>query len=93
MDILVRTNDGFEISEADLQLRGPGDLEGTQQSGLPFELKIANLAQDGKMLEIARNVAMEILDNDPNLQNVENNILANQLRKLNTNIANWGIIS
>ncbi len=93
MDILVRTNDGFEISEADLQLRGPGDLEGTQQSGLPFELKIANLAQDGKMLEIARNVAMEILDNDPNLQNVENNILSNQLRKLNTNIANWGIIS
>ncbi|HZK69389.1 MAG TPA: ATP-dependent DNA helicase RecG, partial [Paludibacter sp.] len=60
MEIMVRTNDGFEISEADLQIRGPGDLEGTQQSGLPFELKIANLAQDGKMLEIARNAAIEI---------------------------------
>lgn len=93
LEILVRTNDGFEIAEADLQLRGPGDLEGTQQSGLPFELKIANLAQDGKMLEIARNVAMEILDNDPNLQNTENSILSAQLRKLNTNIANWSIIS
>jgi len=68
MEIMVRTNDGFEISEADLQLRGPGDLEGTQQSGLPFELKIANLAQDGKMLEIARRTAMEILDEDPKLE-------------------------
>ena len=65
MEIMVRTNDGFEISEADLQLRGPGDLEGTQQSGLPFELKIANLARDGKMLEIARNASMEILEDDP----------------------------
>ncbi len=93
MEILVRTNDGFEISEADLQLRGPGDLEGTIQSGLPFELKIANLAQDGKMLEIARRVAMEILDNDPQLQKQENYILTVQLRKLKTNKLNWGVIS
>ena len=88
MEIMVRTNDGFEISEADLQLRGPGDLEGTQQSGLPFELKIANLAQDGKMLEIARRTAMEILDEDPTIDKPENYILKSQLRKLKTNNIN-----
>jgi ATP-dependent DNA helicase RecG len=93
MEIMVRTNDGFEISEADLQIRGPGDMEGTQQSGMPFELKIANLALDGRMLEIARNAAMEILDTDPQLINIENNVLANQLRKLKTNTLNWGSIS
>ncbi len=93
MEIMVRTNDGFEISEADLQIRGPGDLEGTQQSGLPFELKIANLSQDGKMLEIARNAAIEILENDPLLEKPENRILVNQLRKLKTNALNWGAIS
>ena len=93
MEIMVRTNDGFEISEADLQIRGPGDMEGTQQSGLPFELKIANLAQDGKMLEIARGAAIEILDADPQLEKTENRILQNQLRKLKTNTLNWGIIS
>lgn len=93
MEIMVRTNDGFEISEADLQLRGPGDLEGTQQSGLPFELKIANLARDGKMLEIARNAAMEILEDDPTLEKSQNRILAQQLRKMKTNALNWGSIS
>jgi ATP-dependent DNA helicase RecG len=93
MEIMVRTNDGFEISEADLQLRGPGDLEGTQQSGMPFELKIANLAQDGKMLEIARRTAMEILEDDPQLAKTENLILKTQLRKLKTNSLNWGVIS
>ncbi|MDD3319902.1 MAG: ATP-dependent DNA helicase RecG [Paludibacter sp.] len=93
MEIMVRTNDGFEISEADLQLRGPGDLEGTQQSGLPFELKIANIARDGKMLEIARNAALEILEKDPLLEKSENRILAQQLRKMVTNTLNWGSIS
>ncbi|MDD4490004.1 MAG: ATP-dependent DNA helicase RecG [Paludibacter sp.] len=93
MEILTRTNDGFEIAEADLQLRGPGDLEGTQQSGIPFELKIANLAQDGKMLEIARNFAIEILNDDPTLEKPDNVILASQLKKLKTNVINWGIIS
>ena len=93
MEIMVRTNDGFEISEADLKLRGPGDLEGTQQSGLPFDLKIANLAQDGKMLEIARNAAMEILDDDPQLAKTENRVMATQLRKMKTNTLNWGSIS
>ncbi|MDD4971542.1 MAG: ATP-dependent DNA helicase RecG [Paludibacter sp.] len=93
MEIMVRTNDGFEISEADLKLRGPGDLEGTQQSGLPFDLKIANLAQDGKMLEIARNVAREILETDPQLLENENRVMANQLKKMKTNTLNWGSIS
>lgn len=93
MDILTRTNDGFEIAEADLQLRGPGDMEGTQQSGMPFELKIANLAQDGKMLEIARRFALEILDEDPKLEKPENMTLSSQLKKLKKNAVNWGIIS
>ncbi|MFZ4724218.1 MAG: ATP-dependent DNA helicase RecG [Paludibacter sp.] len=93
MEIMVRTNDGFEISEADLQIRGPGDMEGTQQSGLPFELKIANLAQDGKMLEIARNAAIEILDDDAQLEKPENRVLRNQLHKMKSNTLNWGSIS
>jgi ATP-dependent DNA helicase RecG len=93
MEIMVRTNDGFEISEADLKLRGPGDMEGTQQSGLPFDLKIANLAQDGKMLEIARREALEILESDPQLEQIENRVMGNQLKKLKTNTLNWGSIS
>jgi ATP-dependent DNA helicase RecG len=93
MEIMVRTNDGFEISEADLQLRGPGDIEGKAQSGMPFELKIANLAQDGKMLEIARQVAIEVLEDDSELAKPENLVLTNQLRKLKTNTLNWGVIS
>jgi len=93
MEIMVRTNDGFEISEADLKLRGPGDMEGTQQSGLPFDLKIANLAQDGKMLEIARRTALEILETDPQLEQIENRVMGNQLKKMKTNTLNWGSIS
>ncbi|MFA5044955.1 MAG: ATP-dependent DNA helicase RecG [Paludibacter sp.] len=93
MEIMVRTNDGFEISEADLQIRGPGDMEGTQQSGMPFDLKIANLAQDGKMLEIARNVAMDVLNEDPQLEKNENRVMATQLRKMKINTLNWGAIS
>ena len=93
MEIMTRTNDGFEISEADLKLRGPGDLEGTQQSGIPFELKIADLAKDGQMLEFARNTALDILEKDPELQESENQILRLQLRKMRTNVINWGIIS
>jgi ATP-dependent DNA helicase RecG len=93
MNIMTRTNDGFEIAEADLQLRGPGDLEGTQQSGMPFELKIANLAKDGRMLEIARNTALEVLEHDPKLEKSEHKILGIQLNKLKTHTENWGVIS
>jgi ATP-dependent DNA helicase RecG len=93
MEIMTRTNDGFEISEADLQLRGPGDLEGTQQSGIPFELKIADLAKDGQMLEFARNTALDILEKDPELKEKENQVLRFQLKKMKTNNLNWGAIS
>ena len=93
MEIMTRTNDGFEISEADLQLLRPGDLEGTQQSGIPFELKIADLAKDGQMLEFARNTAIDILEKDPGLKENDNNILRLQLKKMKTNAINWGAIS
>jgi ATP-dependent DNA helicase RecG len=93
IETMVNTNDGFQIAETDLQLRGPGDLDGTQQSGLPFELKIANLAQDGKMLEMARKVAMDIIEEDPQLQKNENLILSEQLKKMKTSSLNWSVIS
>jgi ATP-dependent DNA helicase RecG len=93
MSIMVDSNDGFEIAEADMKLRGPGDLEGTQQSGLPFELKIANLTRDTQLLQHARNVAQAILDNDPMLEKPENQILNRQLTKLNRQKMNWSLIS
>ena len=93
MEIMTRTNDGFEISEADLQLRGPGDMEGTQQSGIPFELKIADLAKDAQMLEIARNTAWDILEEDPTLSKPENRMLILQLKKMKNNAVNWSAIS
>lgn len=93
MDIMVATNDGFRIAEADLQLRGPGDLEGTQQSGLPFELKIASLATDGQLLEIARRAAQDILSDDPLLQRPEHFIYRNRLQKLKPVGVDWGEIS
>jgi len=93
MEILVNSNDGFEISEADLQMRGPGDMDGTTQSGMPFELKIASLAQDGYLLGLARKTAMEILDKDSSLERTENQILVIQLKKKAKNTANWSVIS
>ena len=93
MDIMVATNDGFRIAEADLQLRGPGDLEGTQQSGLPFELKIASLSTDGQLLEVARKAALEILEEDPNLETEKNRMYAYQLSRLKQRVVDWGVIS
>ncbi len=93
MDIMVATNDGFRIAEADLQLRGPGDLEGTQQSGLPFELHIASLSTDGQLLEVARQAAMEILDADPLLEQTHNRIYKQRLDYLRITAGNWGEIS
>jgi ATP-dependent DNA helicase RecG len=93
LETMVRTNDGFEIAEADLQLRGPGDIDGTQQSGLPFDLKIANLAQDGKLLQFAREVAQEILQTDPFLESEQNILLLSQLEKMQRNAINWSSIS
>ncbi|MFH2143205.1 MAG: ATP-dependent DNA helicase RecG [Bacteroidota bacterium] len=93
LETMVRTTDGFEISEVDLQLRGPGDLEGTQQSGIAFDLKIANLGKDGQILEYARGIAEKIIESDPSLEKSENLILARQLEKLSKTNVNWGDIS
>ena len=93
MDIMVATNDGFRIAEADLQLRGPGDLDGTQQSGLPFDLHIASLTQDGQILDIARQAALAILDADPLLEETYNRIYKQRLDVLRQTVANWGEIS
>ena len=95
MKIMTETNDGFRIAEADLQLRGPGDLEGTQQSGLPFELHIASLATDGEILNLARQAAKEILADDPTLEQHKNNIYIQQLKRLRpaTQRTDWGEIS
>lgn len=93
MDIMVATNDGFRIAEADLQLRGPGDMEGTLQSGTPFDLKIANLGTDGQILELARKAAGEILDADPQLSDEFNRIYKRQLDLMRQTGENWGEIS
>lgn len=93
MDIMVATNDGFRIAEADLQLRGPGDLEGTQQSGLPFDLHIASLSTDGQLLELARQAAERILEQDPLLESEYNRIYKRQLDLLRIEAHNWSEIS
>jgi len=90
---MVRTTDGFEIAEADLKLRGPGDLEGTQQSGIPFELKIAHLGKDSQILQYARKTVIEILEEDPLLDQPKNSILVLQLKKMSKGSFNWGVIS
>ena len=93
LEIMVRTNDGFEIAEADLKLRGPGDLEGTQQSGIAFDLKIADIARDGQLLQYVRTIAEEITDADPGGVLPENAILWQQLRALRKTNVNWADIS
>jgi ATP-dependent DNA helicase RecG len=95
LEIMTQTNDGFRIAEADLQLRGPGDMEGTQQSGLPFDLRIANLATDSAILELARDCAAEILDADAELALPQNKPLAVHLQHLKNqkDITDWSIIS
>ena len=89
---MIRTNDGFEIAETDLQLRGPGDIEGTMQSGIPFDLKIANLGKDGQIIEYVRNIAEEILTQDPLLEDVKNNILGSELKRLFSVNQSWSNI-
>lgn len=93
IEIMVQTNDGFEIAEADLKLRGPGDLEGTQQSGVPFDLKIADIAKDGQLLQYVRGIAETLLEADPNGENPENAIVWKQLRELRKKDVNWSVIS
>ena len=89
---MVRTNDGFEIAETDLQLRGPGDLQGTQQSGI-MDLRIADIVKDEKILKYARSVASEVISKDPTLSKKENDILAHHLRNMDKKQQNWGLIS
>ena len=93
LEIMVQTNDGFEIAEADLKLRGPGDLEGTQQSGVAFDLKIADIARDGQLLQYVREVATRIVDEDPTGAHPENALLWRQLQALRKTNVNWAAIS
>ena len=93
LQIMTETDNGFEIAEADLTLRGPGELEGTAQSGLPFELHVANLARDGIVLQAARDTAKQILDRDPRLEAPDNKIIADRLRQLDRKEVNWSEIS
>ena len=93
IDIMCDTNDGFRIAEADLKLRGPGDLEGTQQSGMAFDLKIADIARDGQLVQMARDEAQKIIDDDPECQSPKYAILWYRLRQLRKTNINWAAIS
>ncbi len=93
IEIMCETNDGFRIAEADLKLRGPGDLEGTQQSGIAFDLKLANIAQDGQIIQLAREQAQKIIDNDPQCNMTDNQILWERLKQLRKTHINWAAIS
>jgi ATP-dependent DNA helicase RecG len=92
LETMIETNDGFKIAEADLRLRGPGDLQGTRQSGL-LDLKIADLVQDEKILKFARSLAFEILNEDPALEFPENQPMNQQLALMKQDFVNWGLIS
>ena len=87
------TNDGFRIAEADLKLRGPGDLEGTQQSGMAFDLKIADIARDGQLVQLARDEAQKVIDSDPECNSPEHSLLWNRLRELRKSNIDWASIS
>ncbi len=93
IDIMCETNDGFRIAEADLKLRGPGDLEGTQQSGIAFDLKIADIARDGQLVQLAREEAQKIIDADPTCSSPEYAMLWRRLRELRDTNINWAAIS
>jgi ATP-dependent DNA helicase RecG len=93
IDIMCETNDGFRIAEADLKLRGPGDLEGTQQSGMAFDLKIADIARDGQLVQMARDEAQKIIDEDPTCQSAQYQLLWNRLKEIKKTNINWAAIS
>lgn len=93
IDIMCETNDGFRIAEADLKLRGPGDLEGTQQSGMAFDLKIADIARDGQIVQMARDEAQKIVDEDPSCTSPRYQLLWNRLKELRKTNVNWAAIS
>ena len=93
MEIMTETNDGFRIAEADLKLRGPGDLEGTQQSGLAFDLKIADIARDGQLVQLARDEAQKIIDDDPECNSPHHAMLWRRLNELRKDDVDWAQIS
>ncbi|MEE3484770.1 MAG: ATP-dependent DNA helicase RecG [Bacteroidales bacterium] len=93
MDVMVRTCDGFEISEVDLKMRGPGDIEGTQQSGVALNLKITNLATDGQIVQFARDLARKTLEEDPELMQEKNLLLNQRIQRMMSEKLNWGVIS
>ena len=93
IDIMCETNDGFRIAEADLKLRGPGDLEGTQQSGMAFDLKIADIARDGQLVQMARDEAQVIIEDDPECRSDKYLMLWNRLKQLRKTNINWSAIS
>ena len=93
IDIMCATNDGFQIAEADLKLRGPGDLEGTRQSGMAFNLKIANIARDGQLVQLAREEAQKVVDDDPLFDKEKYALLWQRLKELNKNVMDWTSIS
>ena len=93
LELMTETNDGFRIAEADMQMRGPGDMEGTQQSGIAFNLQIANLAKDGQILQAARDEANTLLDSDERLEHPENYIVRKELSRIFERQKNWGLIS
>ena len=93
IDIMCDTNDGFRIAEADLKLRGPGDLEGTQQSGMAFDLKIADIARDGLLVQLARDEAQNIITKDPDCNLPEHEMLWQRLRELKKTNIDWSAIS
>jgi len=93
IETMVSTSDGFEIAEIDMHLRGPGDIEGTQQSGVPFELKLADLVKDTKILQYSRDIAEKILNHDPDLSKPNNQLLVKQLNKIANAKESWRKIS
>lgn len=93
LELMTHTSDGFLIAEADMQMRGPGDIEGTMQSGIPFDLHIANLATDGQIIQLARRAAEKLIDSDPNLNHSENLLFARELAASSDGIRDWSKIS
>ena len=93
LELMTQTSDGFLIAEADMQMRGPGDIEGTMQSGIPFDLHIANLATDGQIIQLARRAAEKIIDADPDLSRPENLLFARELAAASTGTRDWSRIS
>jgi ATP-dependent DNA helicase RecG len=93
LEVMIRTSDGFEIAETDLRLRGPGDIEGTMQSGIPFDLKISDLGRDGQLIAYVRDIAEKIIEDDPVLEKENNIILRNEMKRLFSKKQSWSNIS